>query len=192
MTRTSQKQIVDFQTAAATSWLVAGDQTKHHKLRFISYFTAFNALYWLQGLFEPQRRESDAIANMVEQLGSTRATELLRAPEVTEFIAYLRERGAIRNMDRRNLNDAKGGTSPGKEHMADLADGNDAMARLKSLALVLYLIRCNMVHGSKLASPDEDELVARGNPALLRLVRACLDHTLAVRGSSRNAQEPET
>lgn len=116
--------------------------------------------------------EHKLISNLVAALAPERVASILEDHEVQEGIDYLQRRGPVQRMDRRELDGVSGDEEEGKKFSKRLRDG-EAVERLNALAQILYLVRCNLVHGSKIINGLDVELLRHSNPPLRRITEAC-------------------
>lgn len=173
--RRNADSIVAFQLDAANEWIAAArriSQPGDNKLQFIAYFTALNALYWLWGrLDNVESPEIEVVQHLIERLGERTAKRIVRDERVISFVSYLRrpERGPVRSMQTRTRDDPLGSSVQGSRYHEQLNSGR-ALTRLKALAAILYLVRCNIVHGSKRWTQTDNDLATNGLPVLQLIV----------------------
>jgi hypothetical protein len=158
-----------FQLDVAEHWIKLGRETEHPALRFVCFFTAFNAMYWLWSRVTNIEYERPQINDLIERIHERQSTAL-DGPEVDEVIAYFRDRDPIRNMDQRWERDSEGSDYSAIRNHRDLRGGK--LVRLKALAMCLYQVRCNLVHGSKKLSGVDAEILEHASPAMERLALA--------------------
>jgi len=116
------------------------------------------------------------LGNLVERLDEDVATELLKTH--TESVVHLLKRGPIRRMDRRSITNAGGSPREGKQYHGKLKNTNlPGRERLRALAAILYLIRCNLVHGSKISDAMDHDLLRLCVPPLRSLAEATYKQT---------------
>jgi hypothetical protein len=170
------EEIVRFQIEVADGWIrESREESAHPRLRFIGYFMAFNALYWLWGMLEGTHQSEVArIQALVEELGLDTANRILSRH--SSFMGFLISRGPIRRMDKRSRTSAAGHPGDGTRFLALLQD-RAPTTKLKGLASILYLIRCNLVHGSKVAHAEGADLVRQSIPPLRSIAEACLEYS---------------
>lgn len=179
---TPSPRLVDFQLKVADGWIRESNVVPM-RFQFIGYFMAFNALYWLWSRIDNVTKPPlgiREIEHLVGKVGENKNTATGIIKNNAEFVRLLaedEERGPIRSMNTRGVNDDLGDDTEGRKQVARMLKG-DPRAQLKGLAVALYLIRCNLVHGSKLA---EEKLPEMGVAPLLELTTACLDYTKANR-----------
>ncbi len=122
------------------------------------------------------RNEVVLLQALVEKLGGELAARIVsQHDEYIRFLLVERKR-PIHRMDKRSRTDAVGDPNEGKKYFGWLRDSN-AEKKLKALASVLYLIRSNLVHGSKVASVEDTDLVGRSVPPLRSIAEASLEYT---------------
>lgn len=183
MPTSTETDIIEFQKIAASGWLHEGDDLEtvqlysRLKLQFILYFTAFNATYWLWGKFHPPTKTGEVpqIQALIERLDGAVVHTILT--NHASYIQWLRvRRTPVLSMKDRTRTDARGSSTRGAVYKRELADPDDKV-KLKALASILYLVRCNLVHGSKRAGDGYGRLVDDGVAPLRAIAEACLDHT---------------
>ena len=110
---------------------------------------------------------------MVESIGEPEATPLLESQN--DCVRYLVDRGPVYRMDGRTRTKTAGSPRDGRRHLATLVDPSASAAKkAAAMAGILYLIRCNLVHGSKSMSVDDGTLMRRTVPALRAIAQAVL------------------
>jgi hypothetical protein len=93
-------------------------------------------------------REEKQIEHLVGILPGEFAARMLETHQ--GYVEYLDERGTVRRMGKRTLKRFVGEEKDGAKHLNCLRDGTRAAGeRLQAMAGILYLIRCNLFHGSK-------------------------------------------
>jgi hypothetical protein len=104
---------------------------------------------------------------------STRAVENLDTQSATAVRTLLRDKPqGLRNLDRRT-HDPDGERNDGRE-ANELMRSTDARDRSRGLAKAMYLIRCNLVHGSK-HFVEERSLVEAVTPSMGLYLDAGID-----------------
>jgi hypothetical protein len=168
-----EHEVVLFQIRVAEGWIYESKKdVAHPRFQFAGYFMAFNAIYWLWGMLHGlPHNEVARIQALMERLGAEAASDILS--KQAAYIQFLIDRGPIQRMDRRSRTSAAGHTGDGSRYLALLRE-QAATTRLKGLASILYLIRCNLVHGSKV---PQDDLPLRSVPALRSIAEAGLHYT---------------
>lgn len=124
------------------------------------------------------RSERALIEQAVEQLGEEKAKQILEAH--ADFIRYLCEERLrpIHRMDVRSRDNTVGDERMGKAYLETLKSSQASdTKKIKALAGTLYLIRCNLVHGSKVMDAEDQDLVQRAVPPLRSITEAVLNHT---------------
>ena len=102
--------------------------------------------------------ESRLLANLVSNMPEASATTFVR--EHAGFMRHLTERGPIREMGRRSRSDAVLDDKTGRQLHRKLTAENSSSVRVQAVAGILYLIRCNLVHGSKISDALDGELLS--------------------------------
>lgn len=175
------------QSRVADAWIEIGDALHSYgdeeaALKFIAYFSALNALYWLYGCINAEDNNqrnrfgelrTPSARHLIGHVIETRlppglADELARSPEVEAAVHSFLQR-PVRNMEAREHDGS--GKSPSQRLLTRLA-GPPSLDRLRAAGEVLFQIRCNLVHGAKILSVRDMELLAVAVPLLERLVKA--------------------
>ena len=172
-----------FQIHIAERWFERAGRTKDLYARFFFLFAGFNALYYLWRKVDNLRggdpkkspNEGDQIRHLIARVKpEDRATILQEARRTTEFF---KNRGAIERMDSRSAgNPMKGNSKEGREALEDLVRGNDS-ARLAALGTILYLIRCNLVHGGKMDEGDDEKVIQASGTGLQAVLKWAIAFT---------------
>lgn len=131
-----------------------------------------------QKMFGGLKNEAVLIQALVEKLGEETARRIIS--EHADYIRFLHDerRRPVHRMDRRSRRNSAGDPSDGKKYMKWLFDPQaDATKKLKAVASTLYLVRCNLMHGSKVAFVEDADLVARSIAPLRGLADSALEYT---------------
>jgi hypothetical protein len=124
------------------------------------------------------KNEAVLIQSLVEKLGDETANRIVT--EQQEFVHFLlvdRQR-PIHRMDKRSITDSVGDPKDAKKYLKWLRDPKmGAIKKLQAIASTLYLIRCNLVHGSKVAHVEDGGLVGRSVPPLRAVTEAAIEYT---------------
>jgi len=162
MVRLNEKEfhrsIVDFQLEIAKRWNQRGSEKKDDFVKFFFYFAGFNSLYYLWRVLDNLKKrdgERKHIENLLKKFTEAKAAEILE--KVDESVEYFRAR-PIRKMIDRSSDRPDGDLREGEELMSQLENGSNK-DRIVALGKILYLIRSNLVHGSKRESGDDREIV---------------------------------
>lgn len=156
------------QVYIAERWLTRGNKIDGDiYAKFFFYFAGFNALYFLWGIVNKingsRPRQQDLIENLLAQFGDEKAEGIL--DKVKTEVIYFRNRNPIQAMNKRK-NDKKfleGDQEEGKKYRETLNNERlTASEQLVAFAKILYLVRSNLVHGSKEAknSGDDEKIIA--------------------------------
>ena len=153
--------LIRFQLNIAKRWLKRGNQTKDLFAKFFFYFAGFNAIYFLWRKIDnlDQTNEGKHIENLLAKFDEQKAQEILNKARTS--IDYYCQRRPIRRLDRRtDKRPFEGDIREGRKWQKRLKDQNlSPIERLISLGQILYLVRSNLVHGSKAESGDDREII---------------------------------
>lgn len=108
----------------------------------------------------------------MRRLGASEATHLLE--QLQSSVAYFCERRPVERMEQRLSDPTRGEPREGQRHQRDLASEGDSVARLNALAQIVYLVRCNLAHGSKSEAGDDREVVAQALHPLRFMLESAL------------------
>ncbi len=169
------QEIHRYQVEVATGWI---DKARMRDVApafvFIGSFMAFNALYWYWGVRNNVSGDIKQVQNLVQKLDEAPAAGVLAQSQ--ECIETLTLNGSIRNMRGRSSPSAcSEGVERSETYVEALWKIGDNTARLKALGVVLYHVRCNLIHGSKTTN---DRLPGLCAPAIHALAEACLTYTI--------------
>jgi len=154
--------LIRFQLNIAERWLKRGNETDDIFAKFFFYFTGFNALYFLWKKIDglDQANEGKHIKNLLKKFEEAKAQEILN--NVRTSVNYFCQRRPIQRMDKRNSGrQHTGEESEGRRWRNKLQNNNNLSAseRLVAMGQILYLVRSNLVHGSKTESGDDLEII---------------------------------
>lgn len=142
----------------AERWLKKGNKTEDIYSKFFFYFAGFNAIYFQWKIINKiDGSQQEIIINLLEQFENSKAKEIL--DEVKKEVEYFCRRKPVQKMNRR-IDDKllDGDSNEGIRYLEILKDVNQpALERVISLGQILYLIRSNLVHGSKEESESGDD-----------------------------------
>lgn len=207
----SLEAITDFQVSVARRWIHEAGSVEQPHFKFVAYFGAVNALYWLWGMADEQVAFTDderklakavlekapatlrnkimsrlgglhgeaklidhLIDRIVSALGADKAANIVI--EHADYISFwLRDRRFLFNMNARDRDNPAGDPRQADKYLRDL-EAESSIVKLKALGGLLYILRCNLVHGSKETQFDQ-ELIARSVPPLKSLADAALEAT---------------
>jgi len=154
------KDLIEFQLDIAERWFHRGNETEDIFAKFLFYYTGFNAIYYLwRKLDDLGQVEWKHIENLLNKFNEAKAHELL--DKVRIAVDYFIQHDPIQRMDVRNLrNQNIGNKSEGRKWKIKLQDNNlSKLERLNALGQILYIVRCNLVHGSKKESGDDLKII---------------------------------
>lgn len=169
--------LIDFQLGIANRWLERGNIIEDIFAKFFFYFTGFNAIYFLWKKIDKinRRNEKECIKNLLKKFSRLKTQEIL--DKVKTSVDYFINREPIKRMDKRTNKQFIGDDSDGCNWKSVLQN-NDKSASEKLIALgnILYLIRCNLFHGSKSQLGDDRKIIEKSVEPL----RVFLEETISL------------
>jgi hypothetical protein len=179
--------LIRFQVNIAERWLKRGDKAEDIFAKFFFYFTGFNALYFLWRKIDglDQTNEGKHIENLLKKFDEIKAQEILDG--VRTNVAYFCQRRPIQRMDKRTINDPYSGEEyEGRRWKERLQDNQlSALERIVAMGQILYLVRSNLVHGSKAETGDDREIIQMSIEPLRIFLREALLRTRQQRPGGR-------
>jgi hypothetical protein len=171
--------LANFQTNVAKRWQQRARSCGDVFAQFFFYFAGFNALYFLWAQVDDIRNEKGQyvgeekqIHNLIKRLSPSVSKQILE--DLKETLRFFMEHNPIQRMDRRNAqHPIDGQETEGAKWRRDLFMVDQGQ-RLLALGSILYQIRCNLVHGGKIESGDDKEIITRAVPAVALLLDKCL------------------
>lgn len=118
--------------------------------------------------------EHRLISNLVSTIPAEVAGKILEDADVTRSIQYLLVRGPVQRMDRRDSGGVTGSIKETRQFQRRVRDAIEPLDRLSALAQLLYIVRCNLVHGSKALVGLDIELLQHCVPPLRMITEASL------------------
>lgn len=179
------RDLAEFQLHIAERWRDRGARTEDPFARFLFYFAGVNALYFLWSKVDgvrggaPDRPPNEVrqIEHLLSKAGSS-AVEVLGG--VPDCLGYFADRRPIERMDRRSQSRATvGDVGEGRTAQEALRSGPDT-ERLRALGTILYLVRSNLAHGSKMDQGDDQDVVKHAVPGLAAILKWAIGHTRSV------------
>jgi hypothetical protein len=156
--------LLEFQIDTAEIWLKRGREVKDRFSKFLFFFAGLNALYFLWGKVDNVKKstgdpagEQLQLDNLIRKFDNDGAQKILEA--LSDSIIYFQKRAPIQRIDKRTIESQnEGDDSEGKRYRSKLTNDHCARDRLIVLARILYLVRSNLVHGSKKGheNPEDD------------------------------------
>lgn len=139
---------------------------------------------------ENEPSEGDQIKNLLRKLDSD-AEEILG--QLSPAIEFFSSRDPIQQMGKRTCsNFIKGKEERGRRAREGLASSSP-VERLIALGEIIYLVRCNVVHGSKAQMGDDEQVieVSVGPLALLlqRAIEVTEKHLLGANASCAHLED---
>lgn len=169
-------ELIMFQTNIARRWLKRGKQAQDVFAKFFFYFSGFNALYFLWRKIDQLKDTNEKlhITNLLARIDEERASYILNGAR--ESVEYFCKRRPIQRMDKRSVgHQSYGEEKEGSEEREVLRNNQlPARERLAALGRTLYLVRSNLVHGSKSESGDDEEVIEKSVESLRLLLEESL------------------
>lgn len=183
------RDLAEFQLHIAERWRDRGARTEDPFARFFFYFAGVNALYYLWSKVDgvrggaPDRAPNEVrqIEHLLSKAGPSAAEVLGGAPHC---VGYFADRRPIERMDKRSQRRATAGdVGEGRTARDALGTGSDT-ERLCALGTILYLVRSNLAHGSKMDQGDDQEVVEYAVPGLAAILKWAIGHTRSQLGEA--------
>jgi hypothetical protein len=176
------RDLADFQLHIAERWQNRGVRTEDPFAQFFFYFAGVNALYYLWSKVDgvpggaPDRPPNEVrqIEHLLNKAGTSAAEVLGGAPLCVRYFA---DRRPIERMDKRSQRRVTvGNVAQGRTARDALRTGSDT-ERLRALGTILYFVRCNLAHGSKMDQGDDQEVIEQAVPGLAAILNWAIGHT---------------
>jgi hypothetical protein len=159
------EDLIRIQLNIAERWLNRGKKSEENFAKFFYYFSGFNALCFLWREIDDLKNEKGErpnepkqIEHLLKKFDEKQALEILET--LSKNVNFFCERRPIQRMDRRKAgNPFEGDSDEGKKWQKWLKEKTLALDRLVALGEILYLVRSNLVHGSKAESGDDEEII---------------------------------
>jgi hypothetical protein len=169
--------LMRFQHNIAERWLERGNKVKDIFSKFFFYFSGFNALYFLWRKIDElhNSNEGEQIEHLLSKLDDHKAQEIL--DEIRPAIQFFIDHRPIQRMDKRDVGSPyEGEAAEGRKWRRKLKDDRASAAnKINAIGQIVYLIRSNLVHGSKAGSGDDLEIIKNAVEPL----RILLEQTLS-------------
>jgi hypothetical protein len=169
--------MIRFQLIVAERWLERGNKAGDVFSKFFLYFSGFNAIYFLWRKIDNLDNTSEGkhIENLLYKLDKGKALQIL--DKIMPAIQFFINRRPIQRMDKRDMkNQYFGEESEGKKWKRKLQDNQaSAIEKINAIGQIVYLVRSNLVHGSKAESGDDFEVISNAVEPL----RLVLEETLS-------------
>jgi hypothetical protein len=175
-------RLLRFQKQIAHRWYRRAQDFDDPFVRFFFYFSGFNALYFAWAKADALKndegrmvREDLQIENLLGKFNSGEARELLR--QLNPAIEFFSSRRPVQRMDKRTCHRFdKGEAREGRGAHERLASSSP-VDQLAALGKILYLVRCNLVHGSKAEMGDDERIIEASIGPLELLLEIAIDFT---------------
>jgi hypothetical protein len=116
--------------------------------------------------------EHRLMSSLVGSLPADVAGKILEDADVKRSIQYLLARGPVQRMDRREADGVTGSIKEARQLQLRLRNAPEPFDRLLALSQILYIVRCNLVHGSKVLAGLDIELLQHSVPPLRMITEA--------------------
>lgn len=183
------RDLAEFQLHIAERWWDRGARTTDPFAQFFFYFAGVNALYYLWskvddvrgGAQERPPNEVRQIEHLLNKAGLSSAKMLASARDCAGYFA---DRRPIERMDRRSQGRATVGDEGEGRTARDALQGGSDTERLCALGAILYLVRSNLTHGSKMDQGDDQDVVEHAVPGLRAILTWAIGHTRSELGEA--------
>jgi hypothetical protein len=144
---------MDFQLKVAERWLERAEKSLDDYAKFLFYFSGF-ALFYLWSRINHVEGDANEIKNLLGKFDEATARSIL--DQVHLSVLYFCHRGPVPRMQERTCsNPTPVSVAEGERLRRELGnEGKTAKERLVALAQVIYIVRCNLVHGSRVPGDD--------------------------------------
>jgi len=153
--------LVRYQLQIAKRWQEKGKKSKNIIAKFLFYYMGFNALYFIieKTHTHKNQKEIDHVRNLLKKNDPMKADKIL--DKIMINVKYFCKRPPIQQMRKRTFaSPYKGSEAEGKKYKEILKNTSlPAKDRIVALGQILYLVRCNLVHGSKNGSGDDSKII---------------------------------
>jgi hypothetical protein len=148
-------ELKNFQLKTAQAWLNRGELISDSFAKFFFYFSGFNALFFLWGKIDHVNGgDKKEIQNLLNKFDEPKAAEILS--RVSANVEYFSQRDPVQRMEKRTCeNPSASDKSEGIKWKTILLDQTkSARDHLVSLGEIIYLVRSNLIHGSRVPIQD--------------------------------------
>ena len=120
--------------------------------------------------------EGKQIEHLLKSLTHETATYVLGL--LTQPVDYFSKRRPIERMDKREVRHPTAGSDrEGTMWRKQLREAENPVDKVSALSQILYLVRSNLVHGSKAQSGDDAKIITISGPALKKLLELTINST---------------
>lgn len=182
--------LANIQLRIAERWLERGVQSGDHFAQFFFYFAGVNALYYLWSKADGVRggtpgrppNEAQQIEHLLSKAGASESVAVLAAAR--DCVAYFSDRRPIERMDKRSARHATAGSGREGSDAREILLNEGDNERLRALGHILYLVRSNLVHGSKMDCGDDQEVIEHAAPGLRSILEWAVRYTRSELGGA--------
>jgi hypothetical protein len=175
-------ELAIFQVNVAERWRSRGAKTEDLFAKFFFFFAGFNSLYFLWSKVDDLRNthgepagEEKQIHNLLRKFSVSECCQVLK--DAQPAVDFFKGRRPIQRMGKRTAKrQLAGDHAEGERWKKRLSDASPTES-LAALGSILYLIRSNLVHGSKVESGDDEEVIAYSVPALQTILEKSISLT---------------
>ncbi len=177
------RDLAEFQLHIAERSGDRGAGTDDPFARFFFYFAGVNAHYYpwnkvndVRGAAPDRpRNEMRQIEHLLSKAGPSDAADVLaNARHCSEYFAVRRP---IERIDRRSQRRARVGDVREGRTARDVLRTGSETERLRALGEILYPVRSNLAHGSKMDQGDDQDVVEHAVPGLGAILNWAISHT---------------
>lgn len=177
------ENLIRVQLNIAERWLEKGRKSNDKFAKFFFHFSGFNALYYLWTEIDDLKNEMGKrpneprqIENLLRKFNGKEASEIFKI--LSEDVKYFCERKPIERMDKRKPeNPFDGDPEEGNKWKKWLKEREGILDKVVALGEILYLVRSNLFHGSKVESGDDEEIITHSITPLEILLSSALAMT---------------
>lgn len=158
--------LIRFQLDIANRWLKKGQDIEDIFAKFFFYFAGINALYFLWGKIDGLEKDVETrieewkhLQELLKKFKENEATAIL--DKVSSEVKYFCKRRPIQKMEKRTIvSQQEGDEWIGRNSQQKLHAGKSSVEKLVALGDILYIVRSNLIHGSKQDSGDDKNIIA--------------------------------
>ena len=152
-------ELARYQLDVAETWEKKASELFDPFAKFFFLFSGLNSIYslWARADALPGIPEDEHIRHLIRQFGDQTAERCLSSLPLG--VAYFGHQVTLLQMDKWN-GDNRGDEEEDRHYREQLQDtALPGTERLAALASILYIVRCNLVHGSKRQQGTDERIV---------------------------------